>query len=219
MRIIAADDHPLYLEAICTQILRAFEGAEILPFFSLDDALAALPEKPTDLVLLDLSMPGMNGAEGVKKAVAAAGKTPVAILSGVANKYDVTACISSGARGFFTKTMESRILTNAISVVLYGGTYVPTEYINSLSNTTSPNKQGQSQSVSQQDLSDRDINLLRMITEGYSNKEIARKLDLQEVTIKFYVSRLFRLLGVKNRAQAAVKALQLGAVVNAQNDA
>lgn len=209
MRFVIADDHPLYLEAISEQISRAFEAAEVHACSGLDDALEALSQQHTDLLMLDLSMPGMNSNEGVKKAVEAAGATPVAILSGVAERQDVADCIASGARGFLTKTMDTRVLTNAISVVLYGGTFVPTEFI-AAPNTVEPAGNGESEDgITAADFSERDLTMLRMISEGASNKEIARQLDLQEVTVKFYLSRIFNRLGVKNRAQAAVEALRL----------
>jgi DNA-binding NarL/FixJ family response regulator len=216
VRFVVADDHPLYLEAICGQISRAFEGAEVCSFTGLEEALAALAERPADLLMLDFSMPGMDGPEGVKKAVDAAGGAPVAVLSGVADAKDVADCIAAGARGFFTKTMDARVLTNAISVVLYGGTFVPTEFMGDVG-VTAGREEGRSADTGagEPDFSERELVMLRMISEGASNKEIARQLDLQEVTVKFYLSRLFSRLGVKNRAQAAVEALRLNLLEDA----
>jgi DNA-binding NarL/FixJ family response regulator len=217
---VIADDHPLYLSAVCEQIARAFSGAEVTSFTNYEDVLSFLQaqKQKVDVVLLDFSMPGMNGQSGVRKLVSVAGDVPVAILSGVANVQDVNECISVGARGFLTKTMDNRVLTNALSIVLYGGTYVPIEFVSSgkgADRLTAP--QQKANEAPQLDLSERDVALLRMLSDGESNKEIARALDLQEVTVKFYLSRLFRTLEVKNRAQAAVKAMQLGIVQNPNN--
>lgn len=210
MRVLLADDHPLYLDAVSRRISRAFRRSEIRSFSSLELVLVALAEEPADVVMLDYSMPGMNGSEGISRAIALAGGAPVVVMSGVASARDVTACIGAGARGFLPKTMEGRVFTDALSVVLHGGTYVPTEFVG-IGAPSVPS--GVSEPEAQQDageFSPRELDLLRKVVAGASNKEIARDMNLQEVTVKFYLTRLFRRLGVKNRSQAAVTAVRLG---------
>lgn len=104
--------------------------------------------------------------------------------------------------------MDTRVLTNAISVVLYGGTFVPTEFIGATERTPDAGSDGRD-GGDPEAFSEREITMLRMIADGSSNKEIARSLNLQEVTVKFYLTRLFARLHVKNRAQAAVEAVRL----------
>jgi DNA-binding NarL/FixJ family response regulator len=209
MRVVIVDDHPLYLDAAQRQLVRAFRGAEMCCFSMLADALVSLADTPADLVMLDFSMPGMEGPAGVARVVAAASPAAVVVMSGVASSRDVMACIAAGARGFLPKTVEGRVFTDAVSVVLHGGTYVPAEFIGSLPPLVEPSSNA-GDALGGVDLTSREKDLLRMVAAGAANKEIARKMGLQEVTVKFYLTRLFRRLGVKNRSQAAVAAVRLG---------
>lgn len=209
MRVVIVDDHPLYLDAVRRQISRAFRNAEIFATTSLDEAIANLSQTPANLVMLDCSMPGMDGTEGVRRVVAEAGKAPVLMMSGVASTTDIAACLSHGAKGFLPKTMEGRVFADAVSIVLHGGTYLPAEFMASAlteAATAASNAGG----LSVNSFSPRETELLRLVVGGESNKEIARQMGLQEVTVKFYLTRLFRRLGVKNRSQAAVVAARMG---------
>ena len=211
MRIIVADDHPLFLEAVQRQIAKAFRGAEVCTFSRFADALAFLAEQEAHLVMLDYSMPELAG-EGLKQAVAAARGAPVVVMSGVASAPDVAGCIAAGARGFLPKTMEGQIFIAAISLVMQGGTYLPVEFIGNSAPPPIAATEAAIPDVASKlsELSPKEHDLLRMVAAGATNKEIARKMGLQEVTVKFYLTRLFRRLDVKNRSQAAVLAVQLG---------
>ncbi len=212
MHFLIADDHPLYLDAIEKLLGRAFRGAKFRTVINLSACLEALAEAAPDLILLDYSMPGMQGAESVGLVVQAAAGRPVLVMSGVANATDVAACIATGAKGYLPKTVEGKLIPDAVSLVLHGGTYVPVEFMGVMN---SPPPSSPSEGLSTDGLSPREVEMLIMIAGGSSNKEIARRFDLQEVTVKFYMSRLFRRLGVRNRSQAAVTAVRLGIISHA----
>lgn len=208
MRTIIVDDHPLYLDAVCRHISRAFRKASVQHFGTFDDAITAVGDSAIDLVLLDYSL---NGIAGVRRMIDAVGSVPVVVMSGVATRSDVTACLTAGARGFLPKTMEAKVFTSAISLVLNGGIYAPVH----IADMTAPVREGSnSQPFPPKEhtppFTSREEDLLRLIAKGVSNKEIAQCLRLQEVTVKFYLTHLFRKLEVKNRSQAAVAALHLG---------
>jgi two-component system, NarL family, nitrate/nitrite response regulator NarL len=203
MRAVIVDDHPLYLDAACRQILRAFRKAVIRSFVSLDEAVASLSIEPADVVLFDYSL---GKIEGLRQLIAVCGDAPLIVMSGVASATDVAACISAGARGFLPKTMEGKVFINAVSLVLNGGTYAPVEFAGRGQAAPSAEEDGTTDVV----FSVRERDLLQLIAMGAPNKEIARSLGLQEVTVKFYLTHLFRKLGVKNRSQAAVTAIRLG---------
>ncbi|HSV30287.1 MAG TPA: response regulator transcription factor, partial [Candidatus Omnitrophota bacterium] len=135
---------------------------------------------------------------------------PVVVMSGVAVEKDVFACIQAGAKGFLPKTLDGPVFTAAVSLVASGGTYVPTEFMVSPQHPQ-PTVEA-SGSLDPSDFSEREIALLRMVVAAASNKEIARAFDLQEVTIKFYLTRIFRKMGVKNRSHAAVMAVRSGLI-------
>ncbi len=199
-----ADDHPLYLEAARARLERQFTGIEIIEAGSLTQALQHLVDSAAvDLVLLDYSMPGMEGESGVRAAVQKAAGAPVVVMSGVALKDEVSACVGAGARGFLPKTLDANLFSAAISMILMGGTYIPVEFA-----TMAP----EAPRTERTDLSAREMEVLCMLVDGHSNKEIARQLEIQEVTVKLHVTRIFAKLKVKNRSQAAVKALDANLV-------
>ena len=219
MRILIVDDHPLYLDAARQQVARIFRKAEICSASALGGALDILSQSPVDFVMLDFSIPGTDGVSGVQQVVAAAAPAPVVVMSGVAMERDVFACIQAGARGFLPKTLDGPVFTAAVSLVANGGTYVPTEFMSPRPATPpagvppSPQPAGEGGGTFKaSDFSERELALLKMVVAAASNKEIARAFDLQEVTIKFYLTRIFRKMGVKNRAHAAVVAVRSGLI-------
>jgi DNA-binding NarL/FixJ family response regulator len=151
-----------------------------------------------DLLILDYNMPGMNGLEGLDRALKEFPVTKVALLSGVANRDVVNAAMARGAMGFIPKSLPAASLVNAIRFVLSGERYVPFNFGTTSSDET---KDGVFSN-----LSPREMQTLEQLCIGLSNKEIARNLDIQEVTVKLHVKNLVAKLGVTNRTQAALLA-------------
>jgi len=118
MRIIIADDHPLYLDAAKQQLVRAFADATVLSATRFSEVFDLLEQGPVDVLLVDYSMPGNNGLAGLKSIIAAAKGAPVLVVSGVAIGKDVEACIAAGARGFLPKTLDGKLVTSAISLAV-----------------------------------------------------------------------------------------------------
>lgn len=230
MRILIADDHPLYLTAIQTLLERLLEESDVETVRSFDQAAAATRRgRVYDLLLLDYSMPGMNGAEGVRSMVKAAAPAPVVVMSGVAHPVEVGACIAAGARGFLPKTLDSKVFSSALSVILNGGSYLPVEMHQALCPPSMSNAApSPAPALALAPLSDaandldaaegrgfteRERAVMAMVVEGLSNKEIARQLNLREVTIKVQLTRIYKKLGAKNRAQAATIMAQTNLLV------
>lgn len=204
MRVIIADDHPLYLEAVKGQVVRSFTEAEVRTAMTVDGVITLLAGFAPDIVLLDYSMPGMCGSEGLRKVIAAAGTAPVMVMSGVASRKDVVDCIAAGAKGYVPKTLEGPMFSAAISLVAGGATYIPTEFVAVEASPPAANV------FSEAFFSERELSMLRMLVSGASNKEIARRFGMQEVTVKYHFSRLYRRMGVSNRAQAVAMAVNAG---------
>ncbi|MCU0826164.1 MAG: response regulator transcription factor [Tabrizicola sp.] len=199
MRVLIADDHDLVREALAA-FLKTEGVIEVLTVPTLDEALRVADESGSfDLVLLDYNMPGMNGLDGLPRMIAANDRRPVAILSGTASRALAEQAIQAGAAGFVPKTMSSRSMVSAVRFMAAGEIYAPYSFMQKADNGTGT-------------LSQRETDVLRGLCEGKSNKEIARDLDLQEVTIKLHVKTLSRKLNARNRTHAAMIAREMNLI-------
>lgn len=201
-RLILADDHDLVRETIAAY-LRAAGGFEVAVAESFEAAMALVPGPGpghADLVLLDFSMPGMEALDGLTRMRARAG-CPVAILSGTAPPDVARRALRAGAAGFLPKTLAPQALIAAVRQMLAGETYMPCDFLRSDVDAAAQSRLG---------LTARERQVLRGVAEGKSNKEIARDLEIQEVTVKLHLKSVSRKLGAKNRTQAAMMARDLG---------
>jgi two-component system, NarL family, nitrate/nitrite response regulator NarL len=211
LRLVVADDHPLFLEAVRLHIERARPEAEIVVAASLDDAIALSLAEPADILLLDFSMPGMNGVAGIPRARLACPSVPIVIMSGTATPSDVTAAVRAGANGFLPKSLGPEVFMQAINIVLAGGTYLPTEIISGVTAAAAappPRPPSTVEMSTVAGLTPREIQVLQAIVNGKSNKEIGRELELQEVTVKLHARRVYQKLGARNRAEVTAIAIE-----------
>ncbi|MHB1207171.1 MAG: response regulator transcription factor [Rhodospirillaceae bacterium] len=205
MRIILADDHQLVRDGLKPYLERLAEKVDVLEVSSLDEALLlAPPKEAVNLVLLDLGMPGMNGVGGVARAVAAFPGVPVVVISGHYEAPYVRGALENGALGFIPKTTSGKSMVSALKLVLDGETYVPPLLIDAKSSEVLSADNPLSK------LSTRELEILRLLIDGNTNKEIARALELQEMTIKVHLRNAYRKIGAGNRADAVRIAFQHG---------
>ncbi|MEJ6391911.1 response regulator transcription factor [Gymnodinialimonas sp. 2305UL16-5] len=204
MRLLLADDHDLVLETLSAFLTNQGEF-EVETCGSLEAACEKIgSDIAYDLVLLDYSMPGMNGLEGLQRAIKASYGRPVAIMSGTTTKAVAQQAIDAGAIGFLPKTMAAKSLVNAVRFMAMGETYVPLDFLNA--------EEPEAETPLSDLLSERELQVLNGLCRGLANKEIARELDLQEVTIKLHVKTLCRKLDAKNRTHAAMIGKDAGIV-------
>ncbi|HEY2836328.1 MAG TPA: response regulator transcription factor [Rhizomicrobium sp.] len=201
MQILIADDHPLYREAVARQIIRLFADAVTEEASSLDEALVLARVTRPNLFIFDYYMPGMS-AKAIGEVAAEFSDVPILILSGWASPASIQVIIQSGARGFLPKTATSEQFTHTIQMMLAGGTSVPADMIFAGA--------GGGEAPWLAALTPRETDVLRATARGLSNKEIARELDLAEVTIKLHLSTIFRKIGVRSRTEAAMLASKAG---------
>lgn len=208
-KILIADDHPLFREAIHNVIQDGFPGSEILETADLDSALAmTLENDDLDLVLLDLNMPGMHGLNGLINMRNEAPTIPVVIVSAEQDKQVVLQAITYGACGFITKSSPRAQMTEAIEQILNGNVYLPSDIIRSQKGPSRHSHHSEPSIPPEllQALTRKQLLVLERMTKGESNKQIAYNLDIAETTVKAHVSAILRKLNVHNRVQAILSA-------------
>nr|WP_228050860.1 response regulator transcription factor [Pontibacterium sinense] len=203
-----ADDHPLFREAITNVIEKSFPGCETIETEDLDSALSITQESDElDLILLDLNMPGMNGLNGLITLRNEAPTIPVVIVSAEEDKQIVLQAITYGAVGFITKSSPREQMTEALTQILAGNVYLPSDIIRS----SQPENRRSSRKDENQippellsSLTRRQLLVLERMSKGESNKQIAYNLNIAETTVKAHVSAILRKLNVHNRIQAVL---------------
>lgn len=215
MKILLADDHVLFREGM-KLILRKFDqDIDLIEADSYEEAARVAETIPSlDLVLLDLKMPGVNGMDGLIDMRRRAGNTPVVIISGAYSDPDIAKAFEAGAAGFIPKTLGSRAMYSAINLVLSGERYVPSlAFIkDEAASPVSPTKASRPSDDGDpfSDLTPRERDVLGLLVQGMSNRQIADKLELQEVSIRARLTGIFRKLGVTSRTQAVGLAIRNG---------
>ena len=204
MEVLLADDHDLVRETIAA-FLESDGATTVTAASTLDEVLEAIETRgPFDIVLLDFEMPGMEGLAGLSRAKQASGDKPVGLISGTASRDVAEKALEMGAAGFLPKTLPARSLLNAVRFMAAGEVYAPVDFMAQRDETAEHEFQTQ--------LSSREREVLIGLTQGLSNKEIARELTLQEVTVKLHVKTLSRKLSARNRTHAAMIAKESGFV-------
>jgi len=201
MRVLVADDHPLYREAVARQITRLVPDARVAEAASMQEALAKANTERPGLFIFDYYMPGVS-ANAIAQVAKKFPDAPILIVSGSAGPAEVRAVFQAGVRGFLPKTATSEQFIRTIHLLLAGGTSVPPEMV-----VTGVAEDAPSWLAT---LTRRETDVLRATARGLSNKEIARELKLAEVTIKLHLSAIFRKMGVRSRTEAAMMAAKTG---------
>ncbi len=195
MKILIADDHDLVRDTICAFL--EGEGFCTVGVSNYDEALEQVSgDEDFSAILLDYTMPGASGLDGLAQMLEVVGDTPVALISGTASQSVVDAAMKHGASGYIPKSMPAKSMANAVRFIAAGEVFVPFGLLNK-----EPEARSEGRKLG---LSERELQVLAGLCEGKSNKEIARDRDLQEVTIKLHVKNLCRKIAARNRTHAAI---------------
>lgn len=213
MVVLIADDHALFRYGISLALESLYgKDVTILQASNAEETRRVAHETADlDLILLDLMMPGLNGIADLKRFIETLPKVPVVIVSGSRQRSTIRAAIEAGARGYVLKSSNGEILKHVLPLVLSGELYVPASAVANEEQGVefegaSPLDEAGDFNPDFKSLTPRETQVLKLLTLGYSNKEIARSLGMLEGTVKVHVKSIMKKLGVNNRTQAAIAA-------------
>lgn len=208
VHIVVADDHPLFRGGVVLTLQEHGGFTVVAQAGTAAEAVSAVEAHMPDVALLDISMPG----SGLAAAAEISRRFPavaIVMLTASETDDDLLAALKAGARGYALKGVGAEELTGILQGVAGGASYVPPALAGRV--LAALQDRGRSAASSDmEDLTEREAEILRHVALGQSNKEIARALDLQEKTIKHYMTNILQKLQVRNRVEAALKARDLG---------
>ena len=219
MKVLIADDHRLIIEGVkikLTELDPNVEAVVAMNLEELDRAVAAHADE-LDLALVDIAMPGTQGYQHVARLRTQAPALPVIVLSGSEDVDLMRSLIDLGVLGFIPKAYSPEVMLSAIRLVLAGGIYIPPLL---LANAQAQGWQPETPAAPAHDanrsidglrnlLTERQIDVMRLLSQGKPNKLIARDLGISEGTVKIHLAAIFRALNVRNRVEAVVASRKL----------
>ena len=220
MRILIADDHQLVAEGARLKLAELGPGTEFTIALNVAELRHALrQESPPALALIDLTMPGVHGREHLAEVIAAWPGVPVIVLSGAESPALIRELLAMGVQGFIPKAYSADVMLSAVRLVLSGGVYIPPMMLQADEplvapppSTTGEGAAAQLEERLHQLLTERQLDVLRLLSTGKPNKVIASDLGISEGTVKIHLAAIFRALNVRNRVEAVVASRRIGEV-------
>lgn len=216
MRILLIDDHTLFREALL-HVLKQFDSAAVvIEAATAREAIRlAAHYHDLDLILLDLSLPGLNGLSALPELHGLRPAVPLVILSASEDSVAVRQALDAGAMGYIPKSSSSHEMITALRLVLAGEIYVPPAMLaalETLETAPSPSTPPPLEEGGVEGLTPRQVEVLRLMAQGLSNKGICRRLNVAEGTVKLHVTAIMRALNTCNRTQAVIEATRRGMI-------
>jgi DNA-binding NarL/FixJ family response regulator len=218
LKILICDDHQLYRNGLALLVEQLDDVIEVKEAGSFPETMNAIAAHgPFDLILADLKMPLMGESLGVAAVKREAGNAPVVVVSALETQKHVNDSAAAGANGFLPKSASAAVMLGALKQVLEGGSYFPAnlmEGVTQIGTAAAARRadDGQSETIRARlkELTHRQTDVLALVGEGRSNKDIAQALGISEGTVKVHVGAILKALGTSNRTQAALIAIDFG---------
>ena len=204
-RVLIVDDHPVFRDGLAGLLATLPEVEIVGSAGTAEEALTALRENAPDIVLMDINLPGASGVEATRQAAQVAPATAVLVVTMVDDDDSVFAALAAGARGYILKGASAGEITAALRTVAAGGAVFGPGIASRLLARTPTRPSGQAPS-SQDDLTAREREVLDLLADGASNRQIARSLGVSLKTVQNHVSHILDKLQAADRTQAALRA-------------
>jgi DNA-binding NarL/FixJ family response regulator len=197
IRVLVVDDHEVVRRGL-EQLLATVDDVELVAMARDGvEAVALVAQHHPDVVLMDLSMPTMDGVEATRRIVAADPAARVVVLTSFSEQARVLEALAAGAQGYLLKHAEAEELVAAVRTAMAGGAPLDPTAARALLDASRRRS-------SERALTDREEEILRLVTDGLANKQIARHLGISERTVKAHLTQVFQRIGVRDRTQAAL---------------
>lgn len=214
MKVLIADDHALFRDGLSLHLEQIDPQAVIFQAGNFSQAMKIIDdEKKLDLIIIDLDMPDMNWEEALREIREKTSGARLVIISATEDSHSIRKSMEYGISGYIPKRSDTKVLTGALKLILDGGTYLPPSVLDTghASNAYNPNKAGGFYAKSKT-LTNRQSQVLELVAQGMSNKQIAYEIGVSEATVKLHINALLRAVGATNRTQAVITAQKMGLI-------
>lgn len=213
MQFLIVDDHSIVTMAL-EMLLKDFDNQEntVYSANTKEDAIALADQygETADLMILDLSMPGVQGTSLMEEIVAAHPTLKILVMSGLQDQQSIVRVLQMGAAGFIPKSLDAELLSSAIGFVLKGGVYIPVKLLNQAQKSGLLTAREPASEAGSVHLTDRQKDVLELLAKGAPIKRICKELNLSEGTVKTHVTAIYRAFGANNRTEAPLEARRHG---------
>lgn len=225
MKVLIADDHRLIVEGVKIKLSELEQDVEFVVAMDIAEFESALDrphDDPLDLAIIDITMPGAQGHRHIAQMRRHTPEVPIIVLSGSEDTELIRTLLELGVRGFIPKAYSPDVMLSAVRLVLAGGVYVPPMLLAGVQArgwtpppapeampTASSTGDRHSLDGLRQILTERQIDVMHLLSQGKPNKLIARDLGISEGTVKIHLAAIFRALNVRNRVEAVVASRRL----------
>jgi DNA-binding NarL/FixJ family response regulator len=205
MDVLLVDDHPILHETLRAVVASVAPQAQFHGETDLGGGVSKARQlKELQLVLLDLMLPGCSGIEALVQFLKMVPRARVVVISATEDSSSVRAALDAGAVGYLPKTSPPKVVAEALRTVLQGGSYVPPQAMGAVPQLKTP------PTLADLGITERQADVLKLVTKGLSNSEIARQLNIAENTVKQHAHAAYRALGVSSRTEAMVALAKMG---------
>lgn len=213
MQFLIVDDHSIVTMAL-EMLLKDFDNQQntVYSANTKEDAIALADQygETADLMILDLSMPGVQGTSLMEEIVAAHPTLKILVMSGLQDQQSIVRVLQMGAAGFIPKSLDAELLSSAIGFVLKGGVYIPVKLLNQAQKSGLLTAREPASEAGSVHLTDRQKDVLELLAKGAPIKRICKELNLSEGTVKTHVTAIYRAFGANNRTEALLEARRHG---------
>lgn len=220
VKLLIVDDHGLVREGLKAILGQSDLKAQCLEAWDEASIWHQITQHADiDIVLLDIQLPGLSGMELLKRIVKERPQLPIIMLSADHDSNTVSQALQLGASGFMPKSSLNQVLISAIRLVVAGGVYIPPEALLKSNSKPAAATTKPAVSLDALGLTNRQLDVMRLLLKGMSNKLISRQIDLAEATVKIHIRGILRALNVTTRTEALVKLTEMGVRFSDTEDA